>query len=262
MTIRNPMRLAAGVATAGLAVIALSGFVPSAEKELAALYPPILRGDLSACSGAAQKPPTTVAADLTPASFGQRLNGTWELRTRTAHGITVSSSSRMARLYFDMRVASEPGLTGAALLLDRQRAGHPLALPPDSVAAYWTVAVGGGQKGRVSLRMVGEKVGSHAYAHIRNIEDSRFFALKNVYVAIDAALPSAPAWDKIVLTPQSMTYVSCELGVVERYTKVSGQKPAIEGLAVDAFWNTVRDSRRVAALGGDARGAITGKAVR
>jgi hypothetical protein len=230
----------------GVGAAGVLAFVPSAEKELARLYPPILRGDLSACTASASTAPSTAAS---MPKFVRRMNGTWELRSRTVHGITVSSSERVARLYVDMNVPSAAQAAGAALLVDRPRAGSDLRpfTEGEGVAAFWAVDIGQKGRTRVSLTMTGQAVGSHANSRIRNIQDSRFFELKDVFVAVDRQAPASSAWDKIVLTERSMTYVSCENGVVERYTKVSSQKPVIEGLSLERSWQRLKNSTRVTA---------------
>lgn len=255
------LALSLGAALAGAAT--LSAFVPSAEKELAALYPPILRGDLSACSE--PQPKVTPTRSLTAARFGQRLTGTWDLKSRTVNGITVSSPSRSARLYFDIPPGTPqergagPHATGVALFIDRARTSPEPLGRPDGVAAFWKVAVGARDAGRVSLRMTGEHVGSYRHARIRDIADSAFFELKNVYVALDRELPAAKAWDKIVVTDKTMTHVSCEHGVVERYTKVSSQRPLVDGQSIEASWRDLKGRNAVAALGLVAPGAERGR---
>ena len=224
-----------------MATASVLAFVPSAKKELSALYPPILRGDLSACSAKAAVAPTATAAR---SKFVQRLQGTWELKSRTVQGITVNSSERLARLYFDLIAP-----VGAALLIDRSRSVSDADLSPgdQAIAAFWTVGVAQRDKQLVALTMRGESVGSYIYARVRNLEDSRFFEHKNVFVAIDKESPGAIGWDKIVLTEKSMTYVSCEQGIVELYAKVSNRQPLVAGLTLQDSWERIRTRTKVAA---------------
>lgn len=256
MTSSRKWTLALTLGGALVGASSLAAFVPSAEKELAALYPPILRGDLSACNG--QQPKVTPTAQLTAARFGGRLHGTWDLTSRTVNGITVSSPIRTARLYFDIPAGAAPQANGVAMLIDRARASGG-SVGRDGVAAFWNVKVGARDAGRVGLRMIGEQVGSYRYTRIRDLTDSAFFELKNVFVALDRDLPAAKAWDKIVVTEKTMTYVSCENGVVERYVKLSSERPLVDGQPIEASWRDLKGRSGIAAFGAAAPAAERGR---
>lgn len=238
-----PLAVVAIAVTLSTSVLA---FVPSAKKELAALYPPLLRGDLSACSN---KPTIagTVATDKS--KFVQRLQGTWELRSRTVRGITVNSKERIARLYFDMNPSA-----GSALLIDRHRSMPENELTPgdQAVAAFWTVGVEQKNPRLVALTMRGESIGSYTYARIRDLEGTDFFERRNVFVAIDRATPGASGWDKIVVTERSMTYVSCQQGIVELYAKLSARQPLVADMTLQDSWARLKARGRATADAGTA----------
>jgi hypothetical protein len=227
-------------------------FVPSAEEELARAYPPALKGDLGACNDPAARLVPDTQADL--AKFAGRLNGTWKLRSRTQQGLSVDTTGRTSRLYFDLGAVEGTRVTGAALLVDRPAQGG--AKNAEAAAGFWGVALDRTEQGRIAVSLTGESMG--AYANVRAAERQRhqFFEQDDVYVSLfDDAAP-APVWDRIVVMESSLTYVSCKDGVVERYVKVSSQEPRIEGASLEQYWRKLQAERRVARLGGTAAPAI------
>jgi hypothetical protein len=258
----NVLRIfqAGGLTVAAAAVCfqaaSLFGGVPSCEKELAKLYPPALKGDLSACAvlNPAVKP--TAAADLS--KFARRLNGTWELKMRTIQGITADTRQLSAKLYFD--VAPESGIraAGNALMLEVpkteliQRVSTPKTV---NALGYWDVAVSQRGKMAVSLAMSENAGGRIDPPGSRTVKEAQFSELQNVFVSLDKQTPAAEAWDRIILTGESLIYVSCKRGVVEQYSKVSGQKPQIEGMPVKTYWQKLKSGSMVATTGASSSGS-------
>lgn len=242
-----------------LACAALTGgaawaFVPSCEKELAAAYPPLLKGDLTACSEEPSLPLVTERAEA--GAFARRLNGTWELSMRTVHGINVDTATRTARLYFDLNNAG-PKLVGAALLIDRT-SGEEVA---SDVAAtsYWNVGIRSDQPTRVNVSMTGQSLGGQHYA-LRDMRDASFMDYKNVFVALDQRGANGEAWDKVVVTERSLTYVSCKTGTIERYAKTSSERPLVDGLSIEAYWQLNQQAgQRAATSRGEGANADEGK---
>jgi hypothetical protein len=228
----------------GLAVADVFAFVPSCEEELAKAYPPALKADLTACKDpAAVKVPDT-AADLD--QFTRRLNGTWKLRSRTEQGITVSTEGRYSRLYFDLDGGRE-GVRGAALLLDR--ASDPKPAAGSAVVGFWGLEARRKSASRIVLSLSGEAMGSYAHVRVPKAATHEFFEQDNVFVTTYDPAADKAAWDRIVLMENSLTYVSCKDGVVERYVKVSGQKPVVEGASLKDYWQQLKTGGRSATLG-------------
>jgi hypothetical protein len=198
---------------------------------LAAAYPPLLKGDLTACNAEPGAPPTTTNR-AEAGTFAQRLNGTWELAMRTVNGINVDTATRTGRLYFDL-ANSGPRLVGAALLIDRT---HDEELASDAAGtSYWAVGIQNGNTNRVNVSMKGESLGGSHNA-LRDMRDASFMDYKNVFVALGQSSASGEAWDKVIVTERSLTYVSCKTGTIERYTKTSSERPLVDGMSIEAYW--------------------------
>ena len=229
-----------GLASGGLLIvsaISMFGFVPSCEKELATLYPPALKADLSACATPRPAIKPTAAADLS--RFAKRLNGTWELKMRTIQGITSDTRQLSARLYFDLAPGAGPQLAGGALLLEHPKEEliqRVAAARRFSALAFWDLAVT--QKGKMALSfaMSENAGGKYPGGIVRTVRDATFSELDSVFVSLDRQSPKAEAWDRVIVSENALVYLSCQRGVIERYAKVSGQKPEVEGLNVRAFW--------------------------
>lgn len=227
----------------GLYAADVLAFVPSCEEELARAYPPALKADLTACNDPKARAVPDTVADFD--KFTRRLNGTWKLRSRTEQGITVSTDARYTRLYFDLE-PSGGALRGAALLLDR--ANDPKLAQDASLAGFWRLEASRKGTGRIVLSLAGESLGSYAHARVPKAARHEFFEQDNVFVtAFDGSAPAA-GWDRIVVMDNSLTYVSCKDGVVERYVKVSGQKPAIEGASLKDYWQQLKAGGKSARL--------------
>jgi len=232
---------------------ALYGFVVSCEKELAQFYPPALKGDLSACAQTKPVIKPTAAADLT--KFTRRLNGTWELKMRTVQGLASDVNQLSAKLYFDL--AGEPGgtVTGAALMLESSKTEGLIkasATKPTALG-FWDVSASQRGKLSLSLDMTASDRNRYAPAGIRDVKGEVFSELDNVFVSAGKSAPSSVAWDRVILGDNVLIYVSCSQGLIERYAKVSGQKPAINGLGVKAYWQALKDQHLMALSNGPAR---------
>jgi hypothetical protein len=46
-----------------------------------------------------------------------------------------------------------------------------------------------------------------------------------------------------VLSKRSLTYISCKRGIVQRYTKMSGEQPVIGGLTLEAYWEQLNNKQ-------------------
>lgn len=221
----------------------LFGFVPSCEKELASLYPPALKADLSACAMARPTVKPTAAADI--GKFAKRLNGTWELKMRTIQGITSDTRQLSAKLYFDIAPGTGSSLAGNALLLEqpKQETITRVSTPrKDSALAFWDVTVA--QKGKMALSFgMSEGAGSKAPGGVaRSVKEAEFAELDSVFVSV----ANREAWDRIIVSDTALIYVSCQRGVIERYAKVSGQKPQVDGLPVKTYWQKSEAARLTA----------------
>lgn len=235
-------RALAAVALSVLGAVGASAFVPSAEEELARAYPPALKGDLGVCEDPAARVVPDTQADL--ATFTGRLNGTWKLRSRTRQGLSVDTQGRTSRLYFDLGAAEGNRVSGAALLVDKPAEGAAKA--GNAVTGYWGLSVTRTEKGRIAVSLQGESMGGYSNARATSRQEHQFFDQDGVFVSIfDDAAPAA-AWDRIVVMENSLTYVSCKDGVVERYVKVASQKPRIEGASLEEYWQRLRAERKVA----------------
>jgi hypothetical protein len=237
-------RAAVAAVLVGLAAVAARAYVPTCVEQRAAAYPPALRADLSACDEKAEF--VRAQAPVDRSLFATRLNGTWGLKSWTVFGVTDPELPRSARLYFDV-AAGEGTVEGSALFIE----GSPGALLPADADveaarthAFWTIGIGVVEKRLVSLVMKGDPRSSVTNANPRLSEATRFSALDDVFVGIEAG-SSSPAWDRIVLSRGLLTYVSCKRGIVQRYTKISDERPLIEGMTLAAYWKRVT-SRRVA----------------
>lgn len=220
------------------------GFVISCEEEIAQAYPSALKADLGACSDPAARVVPSSSADV--AKFTNRLNGTWTLRSRTIQGIAVQTETRTSKLYFDLDSANGQ-VSGAALLLDGNK--DKTVKASDSFAGFWNLSASRQQNGRIVLSMAGQSVGSYAHVRARESEQHEFFEQDNVFVSTFGEGEMAGAWDRIVVMENSLTFISCTDGVVERFVKVSGQKPTVEGASIQKHWQDVKDGRKVATVG-------------
>lgn len=228
---------------------AVYGFVPSCEKEISQYYPPALKGDLSAC---AAKPPAfkpTAAADA--GKFTHRLNGSWELKMRTVHGIVAETKQMSAKMYFDLSADPAGRISGAALLLESPNGTGILKASTTKPTAlgFWDIA--GSQHGKLALSvdMAGAAGNRYDPAGIRDVKGALFSELDNVFVSAEKASPNPASWDRVILADNVLIYVSCKQGMVERYAKASNQKPLVEGLNIKAYWQSLKDKKLIAMAG-------------
>jgi hypothetical protein len=235
----------AGVITLGTFALCftLFGFVPSCEKELASLYPPALKADLSACALAKPVVKPTAVADIT--KFARRLNGAWELKMRTVQGITSDTRQLSSKLYFDIAPGAGNSLAGNALLIEQTKpdlVSRVSTTRNDGAQAFWDVTVA--QKGKMALSFgMNQGSGSKEPAGVaRGVKEAEFSELDSVFVSVD----KGGAWDRIIVSDTALVYVSCQRGVIERYAKVSGQKPQVDGLPVKMYWQK-REAARLSA---------------
>jgi len=242
-----PTRGAGAVAlVVGLTAVVALAYVPTCEQQLAAAYPKALRADLSACDGAEF---VEAESPVDRARFATRLNGTWALKNWTVHGVTGPELPRSARLYFDV-AASGGSVEGSALFIERGVGGLvPVAAGggAERTLAFWTIGIGQEEKRLVTLVMKGDPRSSVRSVDPQLSNATRFSALADVFVGIDAGAVSSRAWDRIVMSQGSLSYVSCQRGIVQRYTKISDEQPLVEGLTLAAYWERLKGSRRLAA---------------
>jgi hypothetical protein len=183
-------------------------------------------------------------ADL--GEFAAQLNGTWKVRSRTHQGISEEVQGRSRRLYFDLVPDDAGRIAGAALLVDRPRQG---AVPAgDAAAGFWQVALSRTGNGRIALALRGESLGGYAVVRASARQEHQFFALDGVFVSLFDDAVQAPDWDRIVVSDSTLTYVACGAGIVERYVKVSDQKPQVEGASLQDYWRKLQSERKVAGL--------------
>lgn len=209
--------------------------------------------DLSVCRAGAVT--LEAADDVDLRAFARRLHGTWLLRTRTIQGLTIDTNSRF---YFDLDLegATAGRATGTALMIDRGNLGvmDPLgackACEADaSLGALWTVEIEAPEQGRqVSLRMHGEYLGSYGDFRkgVTATEQTTFFRHRDAYFAGNLTSPAGgqgmpdDVWERIGLTEDTLTYVSCRGGYIDRFEKLSGERPLVGGAALADAWARVK----------------------
>jgi len=228
------------VATVAFCFVAASAFafVISCEDQLAEAYPTELKADLSACDAGERTltADTGVAAD----GFAATLNGTWTLRSRTAHGLTLNDATRAATFYADIEAQGDR-LAGSVLLLDHP-AGQDVLASDDGMAAFWGVT-GTVRDGReVVVAMDGSALGSYAHVRVGAKNGLEFQRYRGAFVADSPA----STWDRVVLMDDSLTFVSCEEGLVERYVRVDDREPTIDGASIESYWQELRSRSSIA----------------
>lgn len=235
---RNWKLVVALAAATGLVTWSVQAFVVSCEEQLAEAYPPELKADLSACDAGERT--LTAESDVSGGRFATALTGTWQLRSRTAHGITLNDETRSAALYAKVEARGDQ-LSGNLLLLDHP-VGQDVLQASDSIAAHWGLS--GSVKGQraVVLAMDGSAIGS--YAPVRTVDRAglEFQKYRGVFVADG----DASQWDRVVLMEGSLTFVSCGEGLVERYLKVSDEEPTVGGASIESYWQDLRRRSAVA----------------
>jgi hypothetical protein len=209
--------------------------------------------DLSVCrTGAITLEPD---ANVDVAEFVRRLHGTWQLKTRTIQGITIETDSRF---YFDLDLggASTGGVSGTALMIDRGNLSvmDPLgackACAADaSLGALWKVRVDAPEGRRqVSLKMDGEYLGSYGDFRkgLKATEQTTFFRHGDTYLAGSLTSPAGgqgmpdDVWERIGLTADTLIYVSCRGGFIDRFEKLADDKPLVAGASLADAWARVK----------------------
>lgn len=232
-----------------LGAVAVWAFVPSCEEELAQAYPSQFVADLGSCDEGSPQPVEGVVADAS--EFASRLNGTWELNLRTHNGLPDTLVSGATRLYIDMQATADAQIRGTALMINRDN-GLAAAEPAADVAGFWTVAVDKAQQGTVEMTMSLGAPDHFAEAGLEPQIKHRFIEDKGIFVSVKDDERPADTWDRVVWMPNSVTYISCERGAIERYAKVSDQRPTIDGVSLGDYWQKIEvelaEKRTVAAV--------------
>ena len=188
------------------------------------------------------------------AEFATRLNGSWRLGSRTIRGLPVDAR---ARFYFDIDEIDDELATGTALLIDYGNLSvlDPLGLTAEcladaTVAALWDVEVRAVDPQRIDLIMSGEYFGSYGDLRqgVQATEKSSYFRYGESYLSGRLSTPSGGAafpddvWDRVDFSDESLTYISCKNGYIERYFKNSDDKPTLDGQPLREAWNQRKQS--------------------
>ena len=203
--------------------------------------------DLSVCRETGVTWPAGDEIDVR--DFTNRLQGTWELHYRTIQGVTIDTDSYF---YFDLQARDAQAAQGTALMLDRGNLGNmdPLAkckacLADAAVGALWKVKIAREKdRPRVTLVMDGDYLGSYGefVKGMRHTETTTFARYGDVYLAGKLTSPSGveggpdDVWDRISLTDDVLTYVSCRGGFIDRFVKRSSARPRVDGLDLEQTW--------------------------
>ena len=202
--------------------------------------------DLSICSRKAAPGTPKSTPDL--AEFARLLNGTWKLSNRTIRGLTIDTNTFF---YFDLPSAGQKEVKGTAMLIDY---GNLSVLDPmnfsaacladATVEAMWDVEIGRKDPASVSLVMAGEYFGSYGdfLKGVTATESSSFSQYGQGFLSGKLTTPGGgqgvedDVWDRIGLSEGTLTYVSCQGGYVERYLKISDERPLVEGMSLRENW--------------------------
>jgi hypothetical protein len=180
--------------------------------------------------------------------FAARLHGTWELRTRTIQGLTIDTNSQF---YFDIDSSSEADATGTAMMIDYGNLSvlDPLGLAAAcradaTVAALWKVRITREGNSTVLLAMDGQYFGSYGdfQKGVVATEKASFLRRQDEYLSGGVVSPAGgqgmpdDVWDRIGLSADTLTYVSCEGGFIDRYVKQSSSEPSVDGAPLQIAW--------------------------
>jgi hypothetical protein len=98
--------------------------------------------------------------------------------------------------------------------------------------------------------MDGDYLGS--YGDFRNgvqaVEQTHFHRYGSVFAAGQLKSPAGgqgledDTWDRITLTSDVFTYTSCKNGFIDRFVKVSSDRPKVAGLQLPAAWQAIKAS--------------------
>lgn len=187
--------------------------------------------------------------------FVSLLRGTYALTTRTINGVLINAE---AKYYLDVAAINDSEATGTALLLDRGNLG---TMDPNgkceecqeaaAMGALWDVRVQRGKDGEVTLIMDGEYVGSYGEFRkgVKAVEKMTFIRQGGRYLSGHLVSPAGgdgnpdDVWDRIELNGQEFTYVSCKNRYFDKYTKLSSDKPTVDGQSLAATWAQKKSDR-------------------
>jgi hypothetical protein len=227
----------------GLFVILASsvvyGFVISATGDLDGELPFAFRSDLSGCESELAR-----VAEVEPADaeqFSRRLEGAWKLKTLTVSG-KPTRPERTARLYFDFGAKEATQYAGAALRIEGEISYAPAV---SEATTFWEVVVRQPASRNVALDMTGQALFGDSLVRQRNLKSRGFTQLAGAFAAQPVEDGPKGRWDKVVLTKTSLTYVSCEDQVVERYVKTTDQRPLVAGMEIRELWEKLHRDRVV-----------------
>lgn len=202
--------------------------------------------DLSLC--AKPKVPLVPEAEIDVRDFASRLHGTWELSTRTIQGLTIDTNSLF---YFDIDQATEEGAAGTAMMIDYGNLsvldplGFSAACRADAtVAALWKVRIAREPGKTVSLIMDGQYFGSYGdfLKGITATEQTAFMRRADEYLSGGIVSPAGgqgmpdDVWDRVGLSLDTLTYVSCAGGFIDRYVKRASGEPRVDGMPLQVAW--------------------------
>lgn len=213
-------------------------FVPSCEEELAQAYPSLLQPDLAACD----ERDTEIDADpeARATKFAAQLRGSWQLASRTIEGLPIDPESRSTRLYFDVAPRGPNGYVGRAMLIDRDLDATGVA-PADSVAGLWRIVIDQAQSDRISLKLERGTSSGVAPASQQPAQEHDFYQTSGAFVSVFDESTTSNRWERMVLMDNTLTYVSCDDGTVERFVKTSDREPRIEEGALQEYWQKLQD---------------------
>ncbi len=220
--------------------------VPAATPQAAEPAAVVGPSDLSLCGQPRSELPQ--GAEVQVAEFATRLHGSWRLASRTIRGLPIDAR---AKFYFDIEEITATGARGSAVLIDYGNLAvlDPLALTAEcqadaTVAALWEVEIQKQEGQKLALIMKGEYFGS--YGDLRQgvtaTEQSYFYRYADDYLSGRLSTPSGGAafpddvWDRVKFDAESLIYVSCKNGYMERYVKVADERPALDGLPLREAW--------------------------
>lgn len=224
---------------------------PKTPFEISPLEQLLRPADLSICRE--ERDAVAPGEEVDVAEFASRLHGTWTLDARTIRGLPIDATATFL-LDLEPPTETEDGeveVKGAAVMIDYGNLGilDPLELtvacPKDAtVAALWDVTISRTTPYRLALVMEGEYFGSYGdFRHgVYETERSSYTRLEGKYLSGRLVTPSGSKhlpddnWDRVDLTEGSLVYVSCEGRYVERYYKISDEKPLLDGAALREAW--------------------------
>lgn len=203
--------------------------------------------DLSVCTKDTRRVPPTDEVDLE--DFARRLHGTWELDPRTVQGVIIDAH---ADYYFDFTSISDVAAKGSAALFDHgiltdmdPQGVCELCNEEAAVGAYWDVEIRKEEDPRLlTLIMKGEYLGSFADFRegITATETMTFTRFGDRYLASYLVTPAGgqgmpdEVWERIGLTGDYFTFVFCGRRSIDRYRKVSAERPRVGGLDLKNAW--------------------------